>query len=125
MMSHIRMVSGTAMEVAAVAIAEMRHGRMSTNDAIWHLRRAERREWAREGKLTSSSSFAHAVPIGVFMVSFVYPFGVMPDIADLIDRNTTSGHELWFSGEDGSAFISFEDRDDAVMFELALTGDRT
>ena len=146
-MTDITMVSGTAKEVSALILADVRSGRMSRNDAIRQLRRAERREWARDGKLTSSSSFPHRVALGVDMVetnsiyslevldtvspffnspkNLIQVFVVSPSLKSALEHTATSGHELWFSPEDGSAFISFEDHDDAVMFELALVGDRS
>lgn len=87
--------------------------------------------WAQRGRLPSVSSFEHSVALGVYMVeTFALriedgTFNLADEVKAILDRSTTGRHELWFSREDGSAFISFEDHDDAVMFELALVGDRT
>ena len=137
-MTNIRMVPGTAKSVASLALAQMRSGQMTTNEIMRDFQRSLRMEWAEQGALPSRSSFQYAVALGVYMVETfakvvidlednASPVSCSPTsvVSDMIARSTTGRHELWFSREDGSAFISFEDHDDAVMFELALTGDRS
>lgn len=127
---NITMVPGTGKSVAAVALAQAT--RQHVNEEMRRLYRERRMAWAERGRLPSWSSFEHSVALGVYMVHTfpaMYPeddnvFNLADEVKAILDRTTTGRHELWFSPEDGSAFISFEDHDDAVMFELALTGDR-
>ena len=134
-MAFQKLHPGNTKTLAALALAQM-SGRPLT-ELHRDLRRSDRRKWANEGRVRSSSSFEHSVALGVDMIDLdafrltgsedyaLTKAKLVPSLETVLDRSTTGRHELWFSREDGSAFISFEDHDDAVMLELALVGDRT
>jgi len=109
-------------------------------DAYRTLSRGERREHVKTGALPGSSRYAHAVPLGVEMVEV--DNGVRwysgrltreeprapsakfkPSVAATLSQTVEGASELWFN-DVGDAFLSFEHEGDAVLFEIALDGDR-
>lgn len=98
---------------------------------------AERRKLVANGKLTGSSTLPYAVSLPADLVDNRgwRKLGVKakreatPDSKThcltapaqrALDDSATGAHTLWFSGETGDAFLSFEREDDAVLFRLAL-----
>lgn len=105
---------------------------LTFNQAVRRLYLTDRAVKRGQGKLRQASSFPHAVAIGANMVE---PTTYMDDrfsrhrtyllsfrVRLLIEATTDHEHELWFD-EAGNAFVSFADKQDAMMFRLALDGD--
>lgn len=97
-----------------------------------------------QGKLPGSSALPFSVPLGVAMVVVetapsqltglpksereealwsTWPkVGFAPSVHRAVHDTVTGVSELWFD-QDGNAFASFADKQDATMFRLALDGD--
>ena len=117
-------------------------GPAAVNDAVTKLVEAdrnlamvERRFAVKKGKLTSYSQYAHSVSIGAtevcvtftnkrgpkaFTVASVVPSDSVDEALGLI---TGGSYELWFSAK-GGAILSFESKQDAVLFKIGFQGDR-
>lgn len=136
------MISGTAKETAALALARIAGGTPGANvrnrilGAVRERALAERRELVAAGKLAGSSALPYAVPLAVDMVDDRgwRALGVKAKLEGTPDADahcltapaqralndtSTGAHSLWFNAE-GHAFLSFEHEEDATLFRLAL-----
>ena len=92
------------------------------------LRLVDRAVKRGQGKLPASSALPHSVPLGNAMVWIGERVGRMclnglaSNVAATLKNTVEGEHELWFD-QDGNAFLSFADKQDATMFRLALDGD--
>ncbi len=108
-------------------------------DAYRTLSRGERREHVKAGALPGSSRYAHTVPLGVEMVEvdngvrsysgkyarlFAPSAKLSPEVIATLAQTVEGSSQLWFN-DVGDAFLSFEHEGDAVLFEVALDGDRS
>lgn len=137
------MIPGTAKETAALALSKIAaaHAK-SVAASISALQRmalrsrelelAERRQLARKGKLPRSSRLPFAVALDVdhvdvevnrFAVSLhVNRYGLKRSVEAALLSTVNGKHDLWFSIDDGNAFVSVAHMDDATLFRLALEG---
>lgn len=136
------MISGTAKETAALALARVAGAGSGANmrsrilAAMRDLNLAERRELVGAGKLPGSSTLPYAVPLAGDMVDdrgwralgVTAKREATPDTKThyltapaqrALDDTATGAHSLWFNAE-GHAFLSFELEEDATLFRVAL-----
>lgn len=128
-MSHL---NRSAMSMASTFMSILNGYRVDA-DVRRTMKLTERIGLVATKELPGSSRYSHAVPIGVGMVdampytdfasSYSGPWFATYELPVNSALAATVGeHECWFN-EAGEAFISFADKQDAMMFRLALDGD--
>jgi hypothetical protein len=133
------MIPGTNKKTAALAITRSIWVSGPTISArsllALSFKKFERRELVRAGKLPGSCRYPHAAKLGVDMVRlssepikdigcYGLDYWLRFDVEQTLFVTISGLWELWFNDQ-GEAYISFEDDQDATMFALALEGDRS